>query len=83
MLGYLGEKRLRNMMDKRRVYKPLTRRSSCQGKSETLGIPVGRDEMGYFYPVGDPEPGSGKSHLTKVWPTACPQRSRLRGGRGQ
>ncbi len=35
-------------------------------KSETLGIPVGRDEMGYCYPVGDPEPGSGKSHLTKA-----------------
>ncbi len=23
-------------------------------------------EMGYCYPVGDPEPGSGKSHLTKA-----------------
>jgi len=31
----------------------LTSRLSCQGKSETLGIPVGRDEMGYYYPVGD------------------------------
>ncbi len=31
----------------------ITSHFSCQGKSETLGIPVGRDEMGYCYPVGD------------------------------
>ena len=44
----------------------LTPHYSCQGKSVTLGIPVGREEIAYFYPVGDPEPGSGKSHLTKL-----------------
>ena len=49
-----------------RKYLRITSQCSCQGKSETLGILLKRDEMGYCYPVGDPEPGSGKSHLTKA-----------------
>jgi len=32
-----------------------TKRCSCQGKSETLGIPVNGEEIGYCYPVGDRE----------------------------
>ena len=31
----------------------ITNRYSCRGKSETLGIPIGRDEIGYCYPVGE------------------------------
>jgi hypothetical protein len=38
---------------------------SCQGKSETLGISLRRDEIGYCCPVGAGRKRL-KSHLTKA-----------------
>jgi len=31
-----------------------------------VGIPSGKEETSYSYQVGDPELGSGKSHLAKA-----------------
>ncbi len=35
------------------ILRGITKRFSCQGKSETLGFYIDVDEIGYCYPVGD------------------------------
>jgi hypothetical protein len=41
------------MLEKAVVEKDERPTSSCQGKSETLGVPQKRNEIGWCYPVGE------------------------------